>query len=99
MVVIMPDAAILLTRVYSSKYKLPAPSIAKDFDPPSTAAVAGPPSPLNPNDVLFPAMVLMIPDGSILRIAASCGKYILFEPSTRRNPVLTCAAVAGPPSP
>ena len=80
-------------------YRLPAPSSATLRGAPSCAAVAAPPS---PNDDPPPATVEIFPEESTLRMR------LLFTSAMYRLPaassatswgLLSCAAVAAPPSP
>ena len=63
---IMPDELITLTLALFVKYTLP-PDTTMPLVAFICAAVSGPPSPLYP-EVPVPAIVVMMPDGSILRI-------------------------------
>src|SRR5690242_7498917 len=80
-------------------YRLPVLSTATPRGFPSCADVAFPPSP-EKQHWPFPATVVIIPLGEILRMRWLSGKYTLPARSTARSPgPFTCALRAGPPSP
>jgi len=102
-VVIIPAVLILRTRALSAsqKYKFPLASNAIPQALSILAAVAGPPSPLNPGTPV-PAKVVTIPDGFTLRMAPpfQSVKYILPVASFVMPVVVFIPiAVAAKPSP
>src|ERR1017187_9527691 len=95
-------AVIRRTRLLpeSATYKLPALSTARPIGPRSEALADGPPSPAKPPVVRPPAMVLIFPLVSTLRMTLLlCEMKRLPAPSTPMPTGATPAEIAGPPSP
>jgi len=90
-----------LLTLSSLTYKLYSQSALTPIGCPTPAAVARPPSPLDPDDPL-PAMVLIIPDVFTIRsrLLSRSAMYIFPAGSTQTSQgSFNLAAVARPPSP